>query len=659
MCGIAAIVRPHGEPVASAPLAAMVRALSHRGPDGLAMAKVGGGHVGLGHARLAIMDPAHGQQPLWSADGTMCIVANGELYDHRAWRRELERDGHRFGTDSDSEVLLALYARDGLACLPRLNGELAFVIWDGRERRVVASRDRLGVKPLHVARVGRDVYLASEALAILATGALEPRLSAEYLSGPFLGVMRADLSAFAGIAMLRPGHWLTIDGAGHVAEGAYWTPELVEDRSLDLGEATRQVRERLERAVRRRLVADVPVAAYLSGGLDSTAVTSLMARELGQVDAFTLAFHEPALDESAEAAATARERGIRLHRVAATPEALAEGLVGTTLALEAPFINVNSIAKRILSAATRDAGYKVVLTGEGADEAFAGYASFKLEALWRELRQGGAAAAAARPLLAEFERAESRSEGSIWRKGLPWDAPTPELGSPLIGLMRVAEAERVYRRLLAPRVLADPACTSPRRSHERELAGVDLAGMTPVNRARRLAISVLQSFIIPKLGDRVEMANGLEARTPFLDPELWELALRLPGEYLLDLPRLREKHVLREAVRDLVPAAALARGKHPFVGPSWRSVRDTRLGRQLFDEHLSLRSLRRAGLIAPFVGLALVTAWRLAPARSRLVARLDPVIGQLLTLHVLAASLPGRIAGLRAATVTVSGDGPG
>ena len=648
MCGIAAIVRTRGKIASSEMIQAMVLALDHRGPDGAAFSKIDGGRIALGHSRLAIMDLAHGTQPLWSSDGRYCIVHNGEIYDHRTIRSALERDGLSFKTDSDSEVLMGLYARYGEACVSRLNGEFAFVLWDRTRNRIFAARDRFGIKPLHYSQLGNDFYFASEAKAIFASEKIEPKISAEFLSGTFLGSMQSDVCAFSGVRVLKPGCSLTVYADGTFKEASYWRPEFNEDESWTPATAAQAVRERFENAVQRRIVSDVPVASYLSGGIDSTAVTFQMARELGSIDAFTFAFPEARLDESGEATETAASgQGVRLHRIPCSIERLSSELTDTVLKIESPFTNINSIAKKVLSAETRAAGYKVVLTGEGSDEAFGGYAYFKLEAIWRMLRKPGPERSEAKNLLRDFYRIEARSEGALWRRGMDWRKVSPGLGFLSGYRSNVGLADDGLRKVLSSRILNEPSLTSPLRAFEREFEGRTLNTIDPFNVARIFSLTLLSNYLIPKLGDRLEMANGLEGRTPFLDTELWDLALTLPPRLLMDLPKLREKAVLRDAVKDLVPASVLNRPKHPFLGPSWRSIQRTAEGRALFETHLSRKALRRSDLLSTSTARFLLSLWRLVPPQSRLGLRLDPMVGSLLTLQLLEAEMPKLVTRLR------------
>jgi len=619
----------------------MCASLRHRGPDGSAYAVLDEGRLLFGHVRLSIIDLEGGDQPLFNEDGTMCLVANGEIYDHEELRAQLQRSGHRFRTRSDSEIILHLYEEHGLDLLSRLNGEFAFVLWDKPRRRLLAAKDRFGIRPLYYASHDGRLLLGSEAKAMLCLPGARRRISADYLAGPMLGSTNNALSAFDGIGCLRPGHYLLVECDGVPRELPYWKPAFEIDQRIGFEEACDGLRSRFRRAVRRRLVADVPVVAHLSGGVDSTIICREIVDLARPPQFFTVGFGDSIYDESASARATAAELGVPTEVVPCTPERLADGLEHTVWHTEAPLPNLNSVGKQMLSAQVRERGYKVCLVGAGADELFGGYAYFKLEALWRQMLLGGAAEREAAILWSQFKRMEHRSEGTSWRRRIDWRSRRQRFGYPSFLEAGIEAGERLLPRLYTRQVL-ERVQVGPAANLALELDLGWMRAQDPFNATRVLSLGIMTNHLIPKMNDRVEMANAVECRTPFLDVEVAEYALRLPPRYFLDLPRLREKHLLYEAYADVLPAAVKQRHKHPFLAPSWRDFAKTRRGRELLGDHLSRRALRQAGIFAPAAVAAIVAGWRVLPAGLALAKRLDAVVGAVLTQQILCRALAER-----------------
>ena len=689
MCGIAAIVAGEGARVDPRDLARMVSTLRHRGPDGAGRAIVHDGRVGLGHARLALVDAAGGAQPMGDDDGRW-LSFNGEIYNHAALRSELAARGHRFRTRSDTEVLLAAWAAWREGCLSRLDGEFAFVLWDGPTRTLFAARDAGGVKPLFYRHApDGELLLASEAKAMLALPRVPRALSRDYLCGPFLGVYAGTgpddvdaTCAFEGVTCLVPGGWLRW-AQGAVTTERWWrggdfdengaegspsaTPPSAshpEPAARAPGPAPRPLREAgsaprsprrtpasfvesrdavrvaLEHAVGQRVAGETPVHVFLSGGVDSAAVLGL-ARACApdaRMRAYTVSFEDAALDERGGAAAIAAHHGVPLevHRVGEAD--LAEGLVAAVRHTELAFGNPNTMARMALAARVRADGGRAVLTGEGADELFGGYAYFKLEALWRMGRAGGDAAREGRARYAAFRQQEAASMGLGWLPGLPWRGPQ-HFGAPHFNALRAQATAGVHRWVLAGDLDPDD---DPWARFQRSYPPERFAGMDPFHVSRALAMPQLTGYLLPVLGDRVEMAHGVEGRTPFLDRAVMDAARAVPPDHHLDLDTLTEKALLRAAVADVVPAQALAARKHPFLAPSWRRVAATPAGREAFSNWLSPRAVASAGVLAPWTLRALRMAWPLTSPHSREGRRLDLLLGLCLTVQVLHAECVAR-----------------
>ena len=372
MCGIIALHAPRGA-VSPSALRAGSHALLHRGPDGTGAWISADRRIGLAHTRLAIIDLATGQQPLASDDGALHLAVNGEFYGYEAIRDELRGRGRVFRTSTDAEIVLHLYDERGAECLDRLRGDFAFVLWDDRNKRLLAARDRFGVKPLFYAVHDGILSRASEVKALLASGMPAAWDREQVYQLITLGVPVPDRSLFKGVGQVPPGHYLLATDRD-IRLVRYWD---LDYPSADRQRARTDDDERafverfgaaLDEAVRTRLRADVPVACYLSGGLDSSAVLGLAARHIGQpLAAFTVAFDGEDLDESHVAAETARKAGADWHPVRIGQRELAENFEVAAWHSEMAFRNAHGVALFVLSERVRRAGYKVVLTGQGAE----------------------------------------------------------------------------------------------------------------------------------------------------------------------------------------------------------------------------------------------------------------------------------------------------
>ncbi|HXT99736.1 MAG TPA: asparagine synthase (glutamine-hydrolyzing), partial [Polyangia bacterium] len=536
MCGIVAVC---GAPVAAERVAAAVAALAHRGPDGRGVWRAPDGRVALGHARLAVVAPSDGAQPVTSEDGAVVAVVNGEIYDAAAVGRSLAARGHRLRGRGDAELLVHLYEEHGDRLVEQLRGELAFVLWDARRRRLVAARDRFGVKPLLWAAHGGGVVLASETRALWALGVARRWDDESFFHAAHTQYPWPDRTLFDGVRQVEPGGMLIWDSPGGV-QTRRW---VVEHPGGD-------VRAALDEAVRLRTVADAPVAVQLSGGVDSTAVAALAVRHRPDVRAFTVSFAAGGdYDEVAIARASAAAIGIPLEVVTLDGPAIADIWPRAVAHAEQLAVNGHLAGKWALSRAMRDAGCKVALTGEGADELFAGYPHLR--------RDAGAAAS--------HEASHEASRGLMLPdgEGLPTDGVRARLGFVPTWIEAKATLGRRVRSLLAPDLVARFGADDPYG------ALVERAHVTDGPAVRRSAqawmASALAQYILRTLGDAMEMAHGIEGRVPFLDPMVADAALAIAPDALV--AGEIDKPVLRAAVRDIVPPAVLARPKHPFLAP--------------------------------------------------------------------------------------------
>jgi asparagine synthase (glutamine-hydrolysing) len=538
--------------------------------------------MALGHVRLSIIGLDNGDQPLVSEAGNVRAVVNGEFYGYRAIRDRLRAEGRRFATDSDSEIALVLYEKLGAGCLQQLRGEFAFVVADERRRCLFAARDRFGVKPLFYTVRGGDVLIASEIKALVALG-VPARWDGEAFFAELHSVRASHRTLFAGIYAVPPGCYL-IARDGHIDIHRYWDVEfptadaLMTDVRTD-GEVVDGFRAVLDDAVAERLVADVEVAAYLSGGIDSCAVIGLAQQRLTRpIRAFTISFADAGYDEESPARRSAELVGAEFVPVSVTQTELAEAFSDAIWHAETLVINGHGVAKYLLSRAVRDAGIKVVFTGEGADEILAGYPPFRRDVLL----SGGGAPDEVAERLAALDRANQSSRGLLVADGPA--APGLDVLRRRLGFIPSwIEVQSTLAAKLTPLLNQAYRDLAPTGEHYTEfLDSADprgrLVSLDPVNQALYLwSASFLPHYVLTFLADRMEMAHSVEGRVPFLDHHVAEYAARLSLQHKIRMEPggpLREKNVLREAVRDCVLPEVYDHHKHPFMSPPARSDDD-------------------------------------------------------------------------------------
>jgi asparagine synthase (glutamine-hydrolysing) len=533
-------------------------ALHHRGPDdrGLHRARHGDHRLGLAHTRLAIIDLSPGgHQPMSTDDGRFTVVYNGELYNFMELRRELEGLGETFRSASDTEVLLKAYARWGPEALSRFRGMFALAIWDDREGSLFLARDRLGVKPLYYVEGERGFAFASEVRALLRTGFAERRLSRRALASYFaFGAVSGPDTILEGVRSLLPGRWLLWKG-GAVAptDGAeYWRIPVIEEQGASFAGEVAAIRPILEDAVRLRMIADVPVGVFLSGGIDSSAVVALATRASETpVHSFTVTFDEERYSEAPYAAEVARRYGCDHHRVH-FPAARAIGELDRALrALDQP--SVDGVNTYFVSEAAREAGLTVALSGLGGDEVFAGYPNFRL---FGQLR---AAARAANLLPSALHRA-------IGLAGAAERVPQKlrKVSHLLAGDGSAAATYAALRAMFTP----DERSALTVGLEDHGSSGVscpaDIERLSPVNAYSALELSNYLRDTLLRDADAMSMAHSLEVRVPLLDHVLIERVMRVPGA--LKIGSEGNKPLLTAAVPAL-PEAATGRRKMGFTLP--------------------------------------------------------------------------------------------
>ena len=547
----------------------MAGELRHRGPDGTGLYV--DGRYGMTNNRLAIVDLAGGDQPLSNEDGRYWVMQNGEIYNYVELIAELEDLGHRFATRSDTEVIAQAYEEWGPGCLDRMNGDFAFAVWDRRERELFLARDRFGIRPLFVTEIGGDLVFASEAKAILRHPEARRELDPAGLVETFTTwCVSPDASSFPGIRELAPAHYIVAGPEGIREERRWWDLRFSDAGDVSPVERVALAEELdalLADATRLRLRADVPVAAYLSGGLDSSAIVALALEQMDEtLYSFGIGFEDERFDESAYQDRLVGHQGLDLTRVTVGARDIAELLPRTIEMSEKPTLRTAPAPLLRLSRAVREAGLKVVTTGEGADELFAGYDVFrenKVRHFWAREPES-----ALRPLLLTrlnaFIGKDLKRSGAFlvgfYRKGLT------ETDDPLYShRLRFANTSRLLGLLDADVVAGAADRGDPAERLEARLPSW-FGEMTPLGRAQYLEISTfLESYLLHSQGDRMLMGHSIEGRFPFLDYRVAEFAAALPDA--LRLRGLNEKYLLRKSVEHRLPTEIAARKKRPYRAP--------------------------------------------------------------------------------------------
>jgi asparagine synthase (glutamine-hydrolysing) len=548
----------------------MARALHHRGPDDARVYRAPG--CGLAHTRLAILDLEGGRQPMVDADDGAVIAFNGEIFNHAELRDELAGRGVRFRTRSDTEVALAALRVWGEDALRRFNGQFAIALWTPRDQSLLLARDRFGVRPLHVCERAGRVYFASEVKAIFAADPAIPReLDPAAIVETFtFWTVLAPRSMFRGVEELRPGHVrvYTPDGA---RERCYWDlgfPRAGDERPGPVDAAADALQAALQRATERRLrCADVPVACYLSGGLDSSVIAALARRVHGEgLRTFSLRFDDATLDEGPHQHTMVRALGTDHVELPVSRAEIAAAFPEVIRHIERPILRTAPAPMLLLARRVREAGIKVVLTGEGADEMLAGYDLFRearIRRFWaREPRSERRPRLLDRlyPYLARSPAHARAMARAFFAQGL--DRPhAPEFAHG--PRWRAAAA---LQRLLDPELRAAAAEAGDPVERLTGALPDGFPSWDPLARDQYLEIrTLLSGYLLASQGDRVAMASSVEGRFPFLDAEVVELACALPPDHKLRV--LDEKHVLKRAAADLVPREILRRSKQPYRAP--------------------------------------------------------------------------------------------
>jgi asparagine synthase (glutamine-hydrolysing) len=597
MCGITGIVHPkagtpNARPVPMDVIRAMTDALIHRGPDAEGYHQDNG--IALGHRRLKVIDLAGGAQPMSNPEGTVWVTYNGEIYNHLELRRDLESRGHAFRSTCDTEVLVHGYLQWGFAeLLDRIDGMFAFAVWDGAARRLMLARDRMGQKPLFYATTNDGgLAFASEVKALLAHPEVRPTIDPEglaaYLTFEYLP---GELSMVKGVRKLLPGTWLSFE-AGDIESSRYW------DIPINDGpcppDAVQRFTELFDRAVERRLMADVPLGVFLSGGIDSSSVAASVVRQRTAVNVktFSIGFHEKSYDESSMARMVAEHLGTEHHERMFTAEAMRDVLPDVASVLDEPFGDASLLPTYLLSAFAREQ-VTVALGGDGGDELLLGYPTFFAEAFGKAF--------------AQLPRSARRSARWFGRQ-LPVSTKNISFDFKVNAFLRGADAPKRWRHPLwlgsvVPGSPDDPLHPDLRAafpiesvlSFAADAYDVPTTGSDLQRLSYQYCRTYLAEDILHKV-DRASMAVSLEARSPFLDRALVEFIASLPASQKLRFPG-EGKWILKTAMQDRLPAPVIRRAKKGFGIPvaSWlKGPLD-----EMLNDLLSETRLKDAGYFDP------------------------------------------------------------
>tara|TARA_B100001939_G_scaffold310221_1_gene291959 strand:- start:14495 stop:16540 length:2046 start_codon:yes stop_codon:yes gene_type:complete len=666
MCGIAGIF--HHDPsqrVNPQTLVHMAAIQHHRGPDGFGYETFDDRGIGFSHARLSIIDlnERRARQPFVSDDGRLLMAHNGEFYDFKRIRADLTSRGERFRSKSDSEIMLHLYRRYGLdEALKHLRGEFAFALYDREEDTLYLVRDRFGIKPLYWCPIDDGVLFGSEVKTIMADPRAPRAFDNEGLFHQLIQVMVPGTTAFKGIYQVKPGHVLKIrrckDGAGRrfeIEDRPYWDldfPHMTAHQTpMSEEEAVETVRAKLLEAVQLRLEADVPVGCYLSGGIDSCSILGLAsAARQDSVKAFTISFDDKDYDESPIAREMAEATGADQDILLLKGDDLYGHLEKTLWHTERTIYNTLAVAKFLMSKHVHEVGYKVVVTGEGSDELFAGYPSFRKDLYLHGLPELGPEEKKAWQNMLTESNALFR--GAMLAETDHHDAAldervgfTPSCLQPWLSC-----ADDVWRLLHKDRA-ASLSGYAPGKAIADTLDEEMLKDRHPLDRAQYVwAKTMLEGQILTWGGDRVDMANSMEARPAFLDHHLAEAAVKIPPLYRIK--ERKEKYVLREAMKGLLPKVLYEREKFAFMAPpSYRDEGKWSAMMKLARDHLTEERVAETGLL-DYDGVQNIIAGMRDDSvsqatKTRYDALMNHMLGvQILHQHFIATDVPALAASM-------------
>ena len=602
MCGIAGVLAFNGERVPPENLERMVGLLRHRGPDSSGVYTGDTGGVGLAHARLSIIDLSGGQQPMANSDGSLWVTFNGEIFNYLELRDELVHAGHRFKSQSDTEVILHMYEEKGEDCVKYFNGQWAFAIWDAKRRKLFLSRDRVGVRPLFYTQTAKSFVFASEIKSILGHPEVERTLDLEALDQLFtFWCTLPPRTMFKGIQEIPPGHSMVVED-GQLRLWPYWRLDYSSvDDAMSEADCAEGLLALLDDATRIRLRSDVAVGAYLSGGLDSSVITALIKRSSGdRLRTFSVAFEDPEFDESDYQRDVTSLLRTDHNVVRCSYQDICSVFPDVIWHTEKPILRTAPAPLYLLSRLVHNDGYKVVLTGEGSDEFLGGYDVFK-EA---KIRRFWAVDLASRyrPLLLKrlypyLPNLQAQSDDYLRAF---FHVNPLDLSNPFFSHLPRWELTAKLKVFLSKGVKSQVG-TACGYGEIKRMLPEEYSQWDGFSQAQYLeAMGLLPGYILSSQGDRMAMANSVEGRFPFLDHRVIEFACRIPPK--LKMRGLNEKYILKRAAGHLIPLSVKERPKQPYRAPDARSFFDPATGNarnEYVNELLSCESIRKGGIFDP------------------------------------------------------------
>ena len=615
MCGISGVLKLDATQVDTDQFGQMIASLRHRGPDASGIHVQGS--VGLAHARLSIIDPQGGAQPMSSADGNLWITFNGEIFNYIELREELVSKGHRFRTCSDTEVILNAYREYHESCVDHFNGQWAFAIWDASEQKLFLSRDRVGVRPLFYTQTQNHFFFASEIKALFACSEVPREIDPSGMDQVFtFWSTIPPQTVFKNIFQLPPGYSLVFaNGKARIQQ--YWaTPYLHEAGYCNgnLGPLAEELLHLLEDATQIRLRSDVPVGAYLSGGIDSTVITALIGKVAGErLRSFSITFDDAEFDESTFQQEASNFLGTQHSHVSCSHADIARVFPEVIRHTEQPIVRTAPVPMFLLSNLVRESGFKVVLTGEGADEAFGGYDIFKEAKIrhfwarnpgskWRPLLLKRLY-----PYLPDFQR---QSPANLKRF---FHVRNDDLASPFFSHLPRWELTSKLKLLFSADFRSEIRKHDPIAELQRTLPE-DFASWPSFTQGEYLETKYfLSGYLLSSQGDRMAMAHSVEGRHPFLDYRVLSFAAKLPAS--AKLRALNEKYILKRACQDVVPPSILRRRKQPYRAPDGRCFFEP-TAPPYAAEMLSETAIQKTGVFEPRAVSALVAKFSAGRASS-------------------------------------------
>lgn len=621
MCGIVGIVSPN-QNIDHALFNQAIQALAHRGPDGTGTWFSPDKQIGLGHRRLSIVDIQNGKQPLISEDNMICVTVNGEFYDDKVLRADLEKKGHRFKTRSDSELLIHLYAEYGLKCLDKLRGEFAFILYDAKNQRLIAARDRFGIKPLcyHLTE-NKTLLLASEAKALFALGVAAKWNDYALFHATCFQYRPLGQTLFKDVFQVLPGQVLIYERE-KLSRLQYWDlnyPSNEFSLALPFEEIKTQLEKKFTEAVAMRLRDDENICCHISGGIDSAAIASYAAKIYGKpLPCFTVAFNHAQYDESALARILAEKIGATFHPVFVDAKEIVSVLPEAVYYSESLAINNHLSAKYLLNQAIKGHGYKIALSGEGSDELFLGYPHFK-----EDLCLASARILHSNPLLNGLQITNESH--------LSLDAVQKQLGfvphffkaKAAIGFKLHALLAESFKEAFSVDEIFTKIVSKKEIKQLENRAPIHLSAYFWIKYA-------LASYILSALGDGCEMAHGIEGRVPFLDHHLFDFVKKIPTHY--KIYQNQEKYILRETVKEKVIPEITTRQKHAFMAPPL-SLLENQAGIEYIQDELRSGNFGKL----PFYNQTQVKRYldELPEKNQQQQIAAEPVLMMLLTTHLL------------------------